>query len=274
MEDIKSKEKQLYLKWAQKLQIEDFCPNGGLLFRGNFHLNEPNDNKRYTWYRDSGDENIRWCNSCKRLMILTKDLNDDEMWDIRQESGGRAQMSENRIPPEEEIRYMGYSFYRRLNRWVFGILKENQGCYPQFEEIKDKYNMLGHFYENAPLVRINCKYELGGSSVKDNILEEEMMRNKELLVEQFKLYKANIILCCGNQILNFVKQYCFKGLNVIDDTNNRVYYSAEDNVIVINSYHPSVRGRGLNDKWLYEEFMKNIAIGFSKYKNIFKPLLS
>ena len=81
---IKQNEKELFDKWSLE------CPNGGLLFRGDFGINtKPNDNGDFTWNRTSANEEELWYNSCKRLMILTKDLNDNELWDIREESGGR-----------------------------------------------------------------------------------------------------------------------------------------------------------------------------------------
>lgn len=279
MDDIKTKEKNLFDKWAQSLHLstQDFCPNGGLLFRGDFYLNEPDENGIYTWGRKPGDENRLWCNSCKRLMILTKDLNDNELWDIRQESGGRFPMPVKLIPQEKELQYKGVSFYRRLNRWVFGIYKENHGIYPQFKDVQD-YNIVGRFYETTPLVRINCKRENGKSSVSNNELKRAMWVDKEFLIEQLRLYRANIILCCGcsdNIIPNFVKKNYLNDLDVIEGTGDWIYFSEKEMIIVINSYHPSISYHPLikiNDKWLYDEFMKNFAIGIAKSKIEFKPI--
>ena len=141
MDNIKEKENELFSRL-----LHDSCPNGGLLFRGDFYLNEPDQNGVYTWGRTPGNENNLWCNSCKRLMILTKDLNDDELWDIRQESGGRYHMSVNVIPQEKELRYKGVPFYRRLNRWVYGIYKENNGIYKENNGIYKENN--GIYKEN------------------------------------------------------------------------------------------------------------------------------
>ena len=153
--NLKEKEKNLFSRWAKSLNlsIEEFCPNGGLLFKGDFGLNDINEDNLYTWNRAEGNEEEIWCKSPKRLMILTKDLNDSEGWDIREESGGRAHLPEMYIPSNENLIYKGIGFYRKLNRWVYGIFNEKSGSYPSFETVQD-YKEMGQFYESAPLVRI------------------------------------------------------------------------------------------------------------------------
>lgn len=278
MDDIKTKEKNLFNKWAQSLHLsaQDFCPNGGLLFRGKFYLNEPDEYNQYTWGRHSGNECSLWCNSCKRLMILTKDLNDDELWDIREESGGRYNMFENRVPQDDELLYKGIPFYRKINRWVYGIYNESHGKYPAFNDIKNEYNKLGRFYENAPLVRINCKREVGKSSVENHVLKNAMNKDKLFLTEQLKLYKANIILCCGytektgNIILNFVRENYLHDLKEVESTEDWIYFSNKLNTIVINSYHPSATI--LDDESSYDELMKNFVRGIAISGVVFSPI--
>lgn len=278
MNDIKAQEKKLFNEWAQSLHQseQEFCPNGGLLFRGDFYLNEPDEKSNYTWGRNPGDECSLWCNSSKRLMILTKDLNDETLWDIREESGGRCPLSENCIPLDEQLCYKGIPFYRKINRWVYGIFQENHGIYPMFNDIKKEYNILGRFYEKAPVVRINCKHEVGKSRVENHILKEAMYKDALFLTKQLKIYKANIILCCGytektgNIIMDFVKDNYLNDLQVVESTDNWIYFSAKENVIVINSYHPSATI--LDDESLYDELMKNFVRGISRSGVVFSPI--
>ena len=274
---IKDKEDELFSIWKQ--HHEDFCPNGGLLFRGNFGINPiANDNGEFTWNRmPSNDEEILWCKSDKRLMVLSKDLNDTELWDIRQESGGRKHLKQNQMPSEEKLLFTGAPFKRKLNRWVYGIYKEYRGEYPSFEEVKD-YKKMGLFYEQTPLVRINCKIELGTNCVKNEVLKESMESNKSFLIKQIKLYKANIILCCGytkkegNVILKFLTENYLNDIKVIEGSGDWIYYSESKKIVIINSFHPSCRGKGKSDEWLYNELVKNFSQSVSNLDIIFSPL--
>ena len=168
----------------------------------------------------------------------------------------------------KDLQFHGKIFHRRLNRWVFGIYEEYNGKYPSFEEVQD-YKEMGLYYEKVPLVRINCKIEIGGSCVENNVLVESMHKNKTFLIEQIKLYKANIILCCGSAIFYFLKKNCFHDMKEVDDSEDWIYYSKTKNVVIINSYHPSYRRC---DKWLYDELIKKFSQGISRLKMKFSPL--
>ena len=273
MYNIKEAKRNLFSRWTASMNLSEneFCPNGGLLFRGDFGLNDINEENRYTWNRSEGNEEELWCKSPKRLMILTKDLNDPNGWDIREESGGRCQLKEK----DEDIQYLGIGFYRKLNRWVYGILKEKNGSYPPFEDVTN-YEEMGHFYESAPLVRINCKIETGGPTVENQVLIDSMNRHKDFLIEQIKLYHANIIFCGGfqsgyNAIFDFIKNNIFKDLRAVPDTDGWIYYSQEHNIVVIESYHPSIRYYA--DEFLYEELVKNFAKAVTDYHIKFTPLI-
>ena len=277
MYNIKDKEQELFTRWAASLHLseEEFCPNSGLLFRGDFGLNDANEDNLYTWGRAEGNEEEMWCKSPKRLMILTKELNDPHGWDIREESGGRAQLEEKIIRSDEELRYVGNNIYRKMNCWVYGILKEENSTYPPYEDVTD-YNKMGRFYESAPLVRINCKFEIGGSSVENKVLVDSMNKHKDLLVEQIQLYQPNIILCCGfqngeNVICNFIQENIYKDLKLVENTDHWVFYSPKYNLIAIDAYHPSVRS--YTDQFLYEELLKNFTIAVSDCHMKFDPLI-
>ena len=56
----------------------------------------------------------------------------------------------------------------------------------------------------------------------------------------------------------------------VDDSEDWIYYSKTKNIVIINSYHPSYRGRC--DKWLYDELMKKFSQSVSKLKMKFLPL--
>lgn len=125
---------------------------------------------------------------------------------------------------------------------------------------------MGRFYEQVPLVRINCKQEVGSSRISNTILNVAIQNAKNLLVEQIEIYGANIILCCGysqnvirtgNIILNFLIENIYKDLEMIPNTEGWCYYSKSHNIIAINSYHPTSTQD--SDKGLYENLINNFS---------------
>ena len=174
------------------------------------------------------------------------------------------------MPSEEKLLFTGAPFKRKLNRWVYGIYKEYRGEYPSFEEVKD-YKKMGLFYEQTPLVRINCKIELGTNCVKNEVLKESMESNKSFLIKQIKLYKANIILCFGNIILNFLKENYLKDIREVEGSEGWIYYSENENIIIINSYHPSYTR--YTDEWFYNELISKFSHSVSKLDVVFSPLI-
>lgn len=271
MSSIKEREKQLFEKWREKIG-EEFCVNGGLQFRGDFFLGEPYDGF-CNWDRKEGDEEMLWKKSAKRVLILTKDLNEPgDTWDIRIESCGRKSvpLAEKKDP---KIKYLNKDFYRKLKRWVYGIFKStNEIDIPTFDYVCMNSEELAEFYEKAPLVRINCKMESGGSTVNNNELLSYIDRDKEFLSRQIKIYQPNVIICCGkNIILNQLVRDIYSDLYIVENTEGWVYYSKDSNVLVIDSYHPSSTING--DEWQYEEFLKNFYQGVKEVNFVFTPLV-
>lgn len=84
MKNIHQQEEALQAEWLREAErfgdADELCADG-LLFRGEI------SNRDGYWHRERGDEEGTWNAAPRRLLILTKDLNDDEAWDIRQETG-------------------------------------------------------------------------------------------------------------------------------------------------------------------------------------------
>lgn len=268
MVSIKEREEQLFKDWRKEIG-EDFCVNGGLQFRGEFFLGESSDGFCY-WDRKEGDEETLWKESPKRVLILTKDLNEPgDTWDIRKESCGRKA-----IPIEQRdastVQYLNIGFYRRLKRWVYGIFKStNEFDIPTFDYVCRNSEELAKFYEHAPLVRINCKMESGVSTISNNELSSYINRDKKFLIQQIKIYQPNVIVCCGKKII--LNQLVKEIYNLQEIVENCVYYSEDSNVLVVDSYHPSAR---IKDKRLYDEFLTNFYKGVKAVDFVFSPLVT
>ena len=276
--NIKRKEKELFNEWKESLE-DDFCINGGLLFRGSFSLHEPY-NGSCKWKREEGNEEELWKTSNRRIMILTKDLNDsDGGWDIRQENCGRKDVPESMMM-ENKVNYKDISFYRKLKRWIYALsVSSNETDIPSFEFVKSHSSELAHFYEEAPLVRINCKNTIGSNTVSNTKLKYYINRDSNFLTKQIKLYQANIIICCGHQngentILNSLVRKAYPDINLVDKTGEWIYHSEQSNVLVIDSYHPTATNNG--DKWQYEElvlnFFKAVKLKGFKFSSLYNHL--
>lgn len=176
------------LIWTEWKSIADRNGEGdelvrdGLLFRGEIHYGDE------CWHRRRGNEEEKWQQADRRLLILTKDLNDEEAWDIREETGrlNTVAFSYERAIP----------FYKNLRMWSYGLLSTTREGFPPFEKASDM-SLTGPFYETAPIARINCKKQIGSGSLKDSVLMQYLERYAGPLKRQIALYDADLLLCCG-----------------------------------------------------------------------------
>lgn len=253
---IHQDEERIMSRWTGMARANDDAEQlvtDGLLFRGEIYW------KDGCWHRSQGNEEELWENAPRKLLILTKDLNDDEAWDIRQETGRLNTMIfsyERAIP-----------FYKNLRMWCYGLLNASAEDYPPFREARDM-KISGPFYEIAPLARVNCKKQVGEGSISDIAFMQYMEAYAEPLKAQIALYDADVILCCGssrgrNLTMDFVKSQYLTDLTPVRGTDNWIYLSPSAEKVVVNSYHPSAR-IGYEDT--YEDMMRAFCIGMSEIK--------
>lgn len=248
----------VWLKMAEANSDAESRCTDGLLFRG------PISYADGYWSRKKGEEETLWRNAPRKLLILTKDLNDDEGWDVRQETG---RYNEIAFSYERAI-----SFYKNLRMWSYLMLKGEIGNIPSFKDARNM-NIVGPFYETAPIARVNCKKQVGGGSISDTLLMQYLETYAEPLMQQIRLYDADIIYCCGfsndrNIIMDFVWAHYLTDLESVPNTDGWFYYSPSTGKLVVNSYHPSARigyeetYYGLADaygetlKWIKEKYNK------------------
>lgn len=231
---MKKSEQQILDAWreeAERLHDAHEFSEDGILYRGKIFFE---DN---AWHRETGDEETLWLKAERNLLIITKELNDTEAWDIREETGR---------PNVIDFSYQkGVPFIKNLRMWSYGILHSTPNYYPDFEEARNM-ELSGPFFEKAPIAHVNCKKQCGGAAISQKTLSEYINRYSRFLKEQIALYDADVILCCGNAngqnlILNFVKSQYLEDLCPVDGTDGWIYYSPSTRKIVIDSYHPSAR---------------------------------
>lgn len=145
--NYKQFEDNIFAEWLKRSVANgdgcELAPDG-LLYRGRFVY------KDGYWSREPGNENAIWERAKRRVLILTKDLNDEEAWDIRAETGRNNFSGENNV-------VVSAPFYKNLMRWVYGLLMINaNGHAKMFAEI-DSQDVYRPFYDQAPVARVNCK---------------------------------------------------------------------------------------------------------------------
>lgn len=224
-------EDRLFEEWKTRSRQcgdgEEIAPDG-LLYRGLFSYADG------YWTRRPGDECRRWEQAPRRVLILTKDLNDTEAWDIRCETGRR-----NFSGPADAT--VSAPFYKNLMRWVYGLLTaDRHGNTRPFDEA-DRPDTFRPFYDEAPVARINCKKQPGGSQLTNSALQAFLTRYADLLERQIRLYDADILLCCGGSdlIKDFVQAHYLPDLCRMSDW---MWYSPSVRKLVVNSWHPSYHG--------------------------------
>ena len=234
MGQLKQLEQQILDEWRRfaesKHDAEEFSEDG-LLWRELIYYADG------SWHRREGNEEELWLNAKRRLLILTKDLNDTEAWNIRQETGRQN-------TAVFSYQY-GAPFIKNLRMWTYGLLHTTSEEVPDFKTVRNM-ELSGPFFETAPIAHVNCKKQCGGSSITNRLLSLYLNDYADFLKKQIALYDANIILCCGcvngkNLILDFVRSQYLTDLQVVPDTGDWIYYSPATEKWVINSYHPSAR---------------------------------
>lgn len=234
MGKLKETEQQILDEWRRFAELrkdaEEFSEDG-LLWRGEIYFADG------AWHRKEGDEEERWLHAPRRLLILTKDLNDTEAWNIRQETGrqNKAVFSYQH----------GVPYIKNLRMWSYGLLQTTADAAPDFQTARNM-EITGPFFETAPIAHVNCKKQCGGSSISNALLSSYLNTYSEFLKQQIAVYNADVLLCCGcakdtNLILDFVRSQYLTDLQVVPSTGEWIYYSPSTDKWVINSYHPSAR---------------------------------
>lgn len=200
----------------------------GIKFRGK----GPEISETGFWSRSSGTEESVWTNSRIRLLEITKDLNDEEVWDIRAETG---------LKNHNTTQQIGCRWYEQLMQWEFLILKFlNERIFPEYNTLNSQL-LIGAF-NSSVTARINCKKTAGKGKCPDKILNEHIALYGDIITDQINGLKPNVIYiggCSKNIILNKIVKRAYPDL-VQAESSGWIYYSYASKVIVINGYNPGI----------------------------------
>ena len=241
-------EERLFSSWAErakKLHESDDITKDGLLYRGEMWFDGFNQVCR------PGDEEQQWEDASLRMLVLTKELNEDDGWDIRGESG--------RVPSPRLTCRTAQRFFPNLELWVYGLMNIPDRKVMSFSRADNQTRLQG-FYENAPIARVNIKKQPDHRAVSNLVLQKYMDNYADLLTKQISLYNADIILCVGGQgiMVKFLGEYVYKDL---EQFNEHVWFSPSTGVVVVKQYHPNYNVYGRKEMYSamiddYQAFLK------------------
>ena len=242
------KEEQLFTRWAErarKLHESDEITKDGLLYRGDMWFDGFNQVCK------PADEEQQWTDASLRLLVMTKELNEDDGWDIRGESG--------RVPSPRLTCRTAQRFFPNLELWVYGLMNIPDRKVMTFSRADNQTRLQG-FYENAPIARINCKKQPAITAASNMVMQKYLRDYADLLAAQVTLYGADIILCIGGQgvMVKFLTEHVYKDL---EQFNEHIWFSPSAGVMVVKQYHPNYNVYSRKDMYTgliqdYQAFLK------------------
>lgn len=219
------REESLFERWAERarhLHDSEDITKDGLLYRGELWFDG------YCQVHKKANEEQLWSDAGLRLLVLTKELYDEDGWDLRAESG--------RVPSPRLTCRTAYRFFPNLELWVYGLMNIPDRKVVSFGKADNELRLQG-FYENAPIARVNCKKQPDIRALSNMVLQKYIDNYSDLLKEQIEMYDADIILCTGGQglLVKFLKDYVYPDL---EQYNKHCYFSPLTGVIAVRQYHP------------------------------------
>jgi len=232
---------------SQKNGYKKFCRDG-LMYKGEiWSFFSEKEGKKF-WGRKNGNEDELWEKSNKKIMFLMKDTNGNPNQDYR-EWLGRQHKS-----------IITHKFFKNIALWLLGLHSiRNDGYYIPFEKAIEP-EFYSKAFDDIPFAIVNCKKESGGSQISDTILWHYCEQFGHFLKKQVETLQPNIIVCGGgtySTVLRIAKKIIYPEL-VFEKINNWIYYNKKNDIVLINSYHPSARIS-------YEQAYKGMMSSYSEF---------
>lgn len=249
-------------------KIGNYFAKDGIMNIGNkFNI----DDNGTVWREASGNENKKWNECPLRVLFLTKDenTNDNEAWDVRQETFYAKRYG---LPPHNKT-MSGSFFYQNEACILYGLLNTKPHKMIKYNDFS--WEQALRFPDESIFARINCKKEVGYSTISDRVLKESIDKYYDNLKEQILKMDADIFVCCGHQkddnlILNTVKDIYkdeFEYMPCVEGKGTGMHYNKKRNKLAIDAYHlaysiPKCKGSdALEDRYyetvgMYYEFLK------------------
>lgn len=280
MKDYVAKNESILNEWCKKFvedkrgdkeykgyDIKKYFAKDGIMNIGDRFTMDKNGT---IWREASGEENTKWNESPVRVLFLTKDENTDgnEAWDVRRETFYAKRYG---LPPQNNT-ISGSFFYQNEACLLYGLLNTTPDKMVLFNDDDFTWGNALRFSDSNIFARINCKKEVGYSTISNNNLQEAIVKYYDYLKEQILTLDADILVCCGSQngenvILNTVKKIYdeefkeeFKYVDCIDGNGTGLHYNGKK--LAIDAYHLAYSYNGyLEARYnetvgMYYEFLK------------------
>ena len=192
-------------------------------------------------YRD-GKDDILWENSKRKILFLLKENNNNDGQDVREWTGTINGYSPNGL------------FYNRLSAWLYGLTNYTENNYPSIAEAFDNTNQMKAL-STYPYAYVNIKKKSGGVIADDSVVHDFGKRYADYLRQELDILNPNIIVCGGQVVFNVATDIIYKDLRFAQK-NSWVYYNVENNIILINSFHPTARK---SNEEMYVWMMENVV---------------
>lgn len=261
--DAVNKRKRINNKVTKEGLNKSICFDG-ILNRGKIEYNKKD---KYWTCESCGEEIEKWSNSKLRILCITKDSNenvsentesDDAGWDIRCESGRNNESNDINITA---------TFYKNYMEIVAFVFLCFQNTLSQNELLEaNNAELFRCIWEQIPLARINLKKQPGCGSISNSLLASYTTLYKDVLQQQIKSLKANVIICTSVVGLELLKQiYKLERVNAehLGGKRDWVYVDKINKITVINSYHFSYWAR-----WV-EKFRKSFYLYYTSYRDMY-----
>lgn len=177
------------------------------------------------------DENA-YLSAGYHLMYVLKEVNGGSGWSLCKhlQSGGRQQAHD--------------ATWDNIARWTEGILslpKEIPWAQLEGDCENRRERML------TKICAINVKKTSGGYVSDGKTIYTEALNNSDILKKQLKLYKPDIVICCGTD--GAFVDACFQDKKIEWEMTSRgIWYFRDGEMVVIAFSHPAARVR---DCYLY-----------------------
>lgn len=171
-----------------------------------------------------------WTESRRRVLFFLKEPNKNEGEDYKDWDWSEG----------------SETFGNVLAYWLEGLMITRADYCPKYMEISSRKDI----FKKYPLAIVNAKKIAGGSSANWNVIWKYAERDKSFLHRQIReILKPNIIVCGGS---NNQDNYSRKVLSIALDCvfqeikegfrkiNNWCYYNLKEEILLIDSYHPSL----------------------------------
>ena len=258
--------------------LRDYFAPDGIMNKGEFDIKPDGTIIRKPSNMARSTENSMWNECPLRVLFLTKDENTDGdvAWDVRAETFYKKG---NGLPPKNKTISDSF-FFRNEACILYGLLNTTLDNMIMCSDKDFSWEDALRFSDEKIFARVNCKKEVGYSTISDRVLKESIDKYFDNLKEQILKIDADIFVCCGHQkddnlILNTVYDIYeneFEYVNCVDGKGTGMHYNAKRNKLAIDAYHLSFIKGGIEARYnetvgMYYEFLKYLKQS-KKYKNV------